>query len=45
MKRRGKFSWECHVSTLGKQTVQAKEGYYSKIDDGKEAFLGDKFQF
>lgn len=33
------------MSTLGKQTVQAKEGYYSKIDDGNEALLGDKFQF
>lgn len=33
------------MSTLGKQTVQANEGYYSKIDDGNEVFLGDKFQF
>lgn len=32
------------MSTLGKQTVQAKEGYYSKIDYGNGAFLGDKFQ-
>lgn len=33
------------MSTLGKQTVQAKEGYYSKIDNGNGAFLGEKFQF
>ena len=33
------------MSTLGKQTVQAKEGYYSKIDDGNGSFLGDRFQF
>lgn len=33
------------MSTLGKQTLQAKEGYYSEIDDGNGAFLGDRFQF
>lgn len=33
------------MSTLGKQTVQAKEGYYSKIDDRNDVFLGDKCQF